>query len=99
MSSPEDRLVWTIEAAKAGTYEVEIEWAQIDANDGNRFQLEVAGRKLEGRFATTGDWANYRRASFGKLELAAGKQQLTLRPVGEVKSELADLRAIKLTPR
>jgi hypothetical protein len=98
MSQPTDRLLWSFEASKAGKFEVHLVWAQVDENDGNRFRIDYSDQQVTGTLPTTGGWDKYRTASFGQVDLAAGPGQLTLRAVGTIKSELADLREIRLVP-
>ena len=96
--SDQDRAVWSIELAKAGKYEVTLDYACHNSNAGNRFVLSVGEAKLTGKVAGTGTWDNYQQVKIGQIELPAGASPLTVRSVGEVRSAMIDLRTIVLKP-
>ena len=48
--------------------------------------------------ATGGDWSNYKQIKVGELRLEPGTQRITLRPDGDVRGALIDLRTIALVP-
>ena len=95
----EDEAAWTLDLAEAGEFDVQIEWAQIDELDGNRFVLDSGAGELRGEFPSTHGWQTYSARSFGTISLDAGRSTLTLRPAGTVKTELADIRRVVLTRR
>jgi putative membrane-bound dehydrogenase-like protein len=88
---------WTVEVPQAATYEVSIETAQVPANAGNRFAIEAGESRVMGEFPSTGDWGRWERHVYGRLTLPAGRQRIVLRPDGPIKSELSDLRDVRLT--
>ena len=96
----DDRVVWSVEVAKEGGYEVWIEWAQIDEYADNPFAVEVegSGRRVTGRLPSTGGWEKYQKKSFGTLQLDAGRQRIVIRADGPIKEELSDLHRIRLAP-
>ncbi|MCH8043021.1 MAG: neutral/alkaline non-lysosomal ceramidase N-terminal domain-containing protein [Planctomycetes bacterium] len=96
--SDQDRAVWSIELAKAGKYEVTLDYACHNSNAGNRFVLSVGEAKLTGKVAGTGTWDNYQQVKIGQIELPAGASPLTVRSVGEIRSAMIDLRTIVLKP-
>jgi hypothetical protein len=75
-----------------------IEWTQIPEYADNPFVIEAGPRRVTGRFPSTGGWGRWQKKPFGRLELAAGRHQITLRPDGPIKGELSDLREIRLVP-
>jgi len=96
---PDDHLVWSLEVPRAGRYEVWLEWAIPERFAGNRFVAETPhGKALSGTVPSTGSFKTFRAQSFGKIELAAGYERLTLRAEGAIRGELADLRRVKLVP-
>jgi putative heme-binding domain-containing protein len=98
-SGPQDHALWRIELAKAGRYEVWLDWACEKSAAGNHYILEAGEQTISGRVESTGRWETYRRARIGNLELPAGKTEVTFRPGEGFKGTLIDLRAIQLVPR
>jgi hypothetical protein len=94
----DDRAVWTIETSKAGKYAVSLEYACGDQGAGNKFQLEAGNHRLTATVASTGGWSNYKQVKVGDIELASGKQQVTLRSAGKINGALLELRAVRLVP-
>ena len=95
---PDDHISWTVEAPKAGKYEVLIEWTQIPEYADNAFAIESGQSRLGGKFPSTGGWGKWQKKRFGAIELTDGQQQIILRPDGPIKGELSDLREIDLIP-
>ena len=65
---------------------------------GNTFVLEAGEGRLTHKVASTGSWDTYREGRVGTLTLAAGEQQVVLRPAGRVSGALLDLKSIRLVP-
>jgi putative heme-binding domain-containing protein len=85
-------------ASKAGKHRVTLLYAAPQEIAGNRFQIELAGKALQGSVLPTAGWNDYRPRDAGVLELPAGEFELTVRSQGEIKGALFDLRAITLAP-
>ena len=84
--------MWTVEVEKAGEYDVWLDWACADESAGNAYVLEGGKEPLRGKVKATGGWDKYRQEKVGTVTLAAGTQRLTLRPDGELRRALMDLR-------
>jgi hypothetical protein len=95
---PDDHVAWLVNVPTAGTYDVVIEWTQTPEYADNAFFVEADSSRLAGRFPSTGGWHRWQRKPFGQIKLAAGQQQIVLRPDGPIKGELSDLREIHLVP-
>ena len=93
-----DRAEWELEVAKAGTYDVWLEYA-LPPGAGGEFVLEAPDSRLQGRSASTGSWERYSTAALGPLTLAAGRQRLVVRAEGEPKDALFDLKSVRIKPR
>jgi putative membrane-bound dehydrogenase-like protein len=98
-SSDDDHARWTIDAPKAGTYDVWLDYACPDAIAGNLYLLETDTDRLSGRIEGTGSWDTYRRVKLGTIQLPAGSQQISFRSDGKLNGDLCDLKAIELDPR
>ena len=97
-SSEDDEAVWSIDVPVAGAYDVMVEWALPTETDGNAIRFSAGGESLTAEVPATGNWDTFRRASFGKLVLQTGKQQLAVRSEGKIRGALIDLKGITLKP-
>jgi len=95
-ASESDRAVWSLVVPKNGRYRVILDYASDNAAAGDRYQLTVAGKTLEGVVEATGTWDNYRQKEIGKTNLPAGTADLVFQSKGRIKSALIDLRGITL---
>ncbi|MGV3772386.1 MAG: neutral/alkaline non-lysosomal ceramidase N-terminal domain-containing protein [Verrucomicrobiales bacterium] len=95
----DDHLVWTAHVARAGKYDVYLDYAAASNSAGNKFALLAGDQTLRGTVAATGaDWSNYKQVRIGQVQLAAGSQRITFRPEGPLRGALMDLRTIALAP-
>jgi putative membrane-bound dehydrogenase-like protein len=94
----DDRVAWTVEVEKAGEYDVWLDWACADESAENAYVLDGGKEPLRGKVKATGGWDRYRQEKVGTVALAAGTQRLGLRPDGELRRALMDLRGIRLVP-
>ena len=94
-----DHAEWDVEVAKGGTYDVTLEWSVDEKNAGNPYAVEAGGSRLEGKVGSTKRWDLFRRETVGQVRLDAGAQKVTLKPNGQFKTALMDLRELRLTPR
>ncbi|MEY4941208.1 MAG: hypothetical protein RIQ93_2943, partial [Verrucomicrobiota bacterium] len=92
-----DHVVWDIEVANAGEYEVQMEWSVSDKSANGAFTLTAGNQPLNGRVAPSGGWESFKTANIGRIRLAAGRQQITLKPAGPLVDGLMDLRELRLT--
>lgn len=96
--SANDRAVWTLEVARAGVFEVSMEWACPEADGHNRLGLETAEARLEIPIGRTGTWDDYRDQAVGRITLPAGRQRLVVRGVPPLRGAILDLRQLRLVP-
>lgn len=94
-----ENATWKVETAGPGVYEVVMEWSVDPKHAGNPFVLEAGEKRLEAKVESSGRWDIFRREKIGQLEMAAGAQTVALKPVGEFKTALMDLREVRLIPR
>ena len=94
-----DHAEWDVEVAKAGTYDLTMEWSVNDENAGNPFVVEAGKQRLEGKVPSTGRWDVYRRQRIGEIRLDAGARRIAFKPNGKFQTALMDLRELRLTPR
>ena len=97
-SSEEDFAAWTLDVPKEGTYVVSMDFACDASSAGNTLRLQTGGESLTTDVPSTGSWELYSYRKVGDLKLEKGKAELTIRSEGPIRSNLIDLRAIRLRP-
>lgn len=95
----DDSAEWRFEAAASGEHEVAVVLAADDESAGDQYILETENSKATGTVRSTGGYETHEAQPAGKLMLKAGPSRLLLRPLGPLKRELADVRAVVLRPR
>jgi hypothetical protein len=97
-TSEDDRVVWVVEPARPGTYNVWLEWACEDSVANNRFVVQSGEQRFLKSIPGTGNWDTYKRQKFGEVTLRLGRQRVTIRPEGPVAGALMDLKSVELIP-
>ena len=93
-----DSIAWRVRDAKAGEYDVWLDYACHPESAGNAFVFTAGGSEARGKVASTGGWDKYQRVKVGRVTLAGGEIRITMQPDGAVHGALLDLRAIELQP-
>jgi len=93
-----DRVEWVVEVAKAGPYDVWLEWSVSDRDAGDPFVFEVGDERVTGTVNKTGGWDTYRKTKIGRMQLKAGSQRAVFKPGGRFETALLDLRQLRLVP-
>lgn len=93
----QDQVMWKVDVAKTGKYDVYLEYSVSDESAGKHFVLEAGEKKLKGKVDKTGSWFTYKTEKIGTVRLREGVQKFTLRS-GDKKEEgsMFDLREVKL---
>ncbi|MDB5389657.1 MAG: putative rane-bound dehydrogenase [Planctomycetaceae bacterium] len=97
-SSHEDFAAWTIDVKRPGVYKVTFDYACENNAAGQTWQLEVGTKSLTGKVAGTGTWDDYRQSPMGEIAVEPGRQRVTLRSMGPLKTPLLDIKGIRFTP-
>ena len=97
-SDVHDRAVWTIDAAKAGRYEMYLDYACSPQASANQFQIRVNGQTLSDVVTFTSSWDAYQNKRIGTIELPDEPVKLTVQSSGPISGYLFDLRTIFLYP-
>ena len=95
----EDIVEWRVELPAAGSYTVHVTLAADDTSAGDFYVVETETGRTRGEVRSTGDYATFREQPAGELALRAGVNRILLRPDGRLKSELADVRGMRLVPK
>jgi putative heme-binding domain-containing protein len=96
--SNDDHAVWSVDVPKAGRYDVVLNFACDPKASGNTYVIALGKARVTGKVLDTGSWDNFRTEKVGQLELAAGVQRVTMRPLDTINYALIDLKAIELVP-
>jgi hypothetical protein len=93
-----DYVVWTVRAAKAGTFTVAVTYAAEAACEGNEYSVAVADQQLGGKVRSTGDRKTFKTEPLGQIKLVkVGDFQIVVRTKGKPKGPgLMSLRAVAL---
>lgn len=95
----QDQVIWKVNIAKAGQYDVYYEYSVSDQEAGKHFMLEAGSRRLKGIVEKTGSWFTYNKAKIGTIRLSAGVQNIVLRSGDKKESgSMFDLREVRLVP-
>lgn len=96
--SREDRATWTIDAPRAGRYELHIDYACAPQATTNRFQIRLNEQRIGSEVQPTGSWDSYRTRKVDIVELPDEPVRLTFEADGPIDGYLIDLRTILLYP-
>ncbi|HZU34430.1 MAG TPA: c-type cytochrome, partial [Gemmataceae bacterium] len=97
-SSADDQAVWTVDVARPGEYEVWFEYACPAGLDVNRYVLQAGDQRMVRKVIGKGTWDDYQVRKVGRIRLAAGNGQITLKSVGPPRGALFDVKSIRLVP-
>jgi len=93
-TNPQDWAEWTFQIRQPGKFKVT---AEVAAMGTSNLRVAVGSTELKGVVPNTGDYGKFTTISVGTLDLKAGRQQLSVRPVEQGWSAV-NLRRITLTP-
>ena len=93
-----DAALWVVEVPRSGRYRVHLDHAMDDKNAGNIWRIESDDGALEGKVKSTGGFDRFVEIDAGTIDLKQGSNRILMRPMGGLKGELIDLRAIRLEP-
>jgi putative heme-binding domain-containing protein len=94
----DDHAIWTMQPARAGSYDLYIQYACDNASAGNTLLLQCGTERIAVKVESTGNWDTYKKIRMGEMTLSAGRQRLTARAQPPLSGALIDLRAIELIP-
>lgn len=93
-----DVALWDISVPIEGKYRAHLLHAMDDKNAGNTYTIESSLSILRGKVESTGGFDQFVEREVGALKLKKGTNRILMRPAGELKGELIDLRSIRLVP-
>lgn len=95
-----DTVIWNIEVAEPGIYEVELEWSVSDEEAGKAIKMLVGDEELVVTIGESGSWETFKTATVGAIEMNEGKHRFTIVPANpDLAGPLFDLRAVRLIPQ
>ena len=93
---PTDTASWTFQVAQPGKYRVSVLQGCGKGSGGSTVALEVGGSKAEFTVEETGHFQRFVPREVGLLELTAGPNTLTVRPLKKKGAAVMDLRRVTL---
>jgi len=93
---PADTASWKFPVAQAGKYRVSVLQGCGKGSGGSTVALETGAAKVEFTVEETGHFQRFVPREVGVLELAAGENTLTVRPVKKKGAAVMDLRRVTL---
>ena len=91
-----DTVRWRIRSPIVRQARVWAEWACDENAAGNSFVIEGVEPVLKGKVGSTGAWSRYQFQLLGTVTIREGESDIVIRPDGELRSALADFRALHL---
>ena len=92
----DDMVRWRIASPVVRQMDVWAEWACDSNAAGNSYVIEGVEPVLKGQVGSTGAWSRYQLQHLGTVTIREGESDIVIRPDGELRSALADLRALHL---
>lgn len=94
-----DEAIWEADIARAGRYDVYLEWSVSDAAAGKSFEFVAGNKKIKSRVEKTGSWFTYNRKKIGTVKLKQGRTQMVLKSGSNSEDgSMFDVRGVKLIP-
>lgn len=95
----QDQIMWKVDVANAGKYDVYLKYSVSDESAGKHFVLEAGKKKLKGKVDKTGSWFTYKTEKIGTVRLPEGVQKFTLKSGAKTEEgSMFDLSQVKLVP-
>jgi len=96
--SESDHAAWSLRAAKAGRYDVWLDWAAQGGGKENQLQLDCGEARLSASVPHTASWDEYHQKKIGQIVLSAGEHRLGVHGQPPLRGAMMDLREICLVP-
>ncbi|HTM47131.1 MAG TPA: arylsulfatase [Bryobacteraceae bacterium] len=94
--NPGESVAWSLDAVKAGEYEVTLSYGCLPENAGGKFRITASGSTLEGAVQATPDRNLFLRRRVGTIHLRQGPAILKFEVVSAPRGELMALNRIWL---
>lgn len=96
-SDPQEYVEWPTACPKGGRYEVEVTYS-CALHAGGEFAVHAGSSIVRAKTQSTGDWQSFTTVKLGTLEVINDNTTLSLRPTGEIRHALMDLKSVRLIP-
>ena len=90
----DDIVRWRIKSPGIREVLVWAEWACDLNSEGSAFYIEGGQPVLKGTVGSTGGWDHYQFGRIGVMTIREGESEIVMRPAGDLKSAMVDLRAL-----
>lgn len=96
-SDSQEYVEWPRGCSKAGKYEVEVAYA-CAPHAGGEFAIHAGSSILRAKTENTGDWQSFTTVKLGTIDVINDNTTLSLRPTGEIRHALMNLKSVRLIP-
>jgi len=96
-SDSQEYVEWPGACPKAGTYEVEVTYS-CALHAGGEFAIHAGSSIVRAKTQSTGDWQSFTTVKLGTLEVINDNTTLSLRPTGDIRHALMNLKSVRLIP-
>jgi len=96
-SDSQEYVEWPTACPKAGRYEVEVTYS-CAPHAGGEFAIHAGSSFARAKTENTGDWQSFTTVKLGTLDVINDNTTLSLRPTGEIRHALMNLKSIRLIP-
>jgi len=96
-SDSQEYVEWPGGCPKAGTYEVEVTYS-CAPHAGGEFAIHAGSSIARAKTQSTGDWQSFTTVKLGTLEVINDNTTISLRPTGEIRHALMNLKSVRLIP-
>ncbi len=96
-SDSQEYVEWPAACPKAGKYEVEVTYS-CAPHAGGEFAIHAGSSTARAKTENTGDWQSFTTVKLGTLDVINDNTTLSLRPTGEIRHALMNLKSVRLIP-
>lgn len=96
-SDSQEYVEWPRACPKAGRYEVEVTYS-CAPHAGGEFAIHAGSSFARAKTENTGDWQSFTTVKLGTLDVINDNTTLSLRPTGEIRHALMNLKSVRLIP-
>ncbi len=96
-SDSQEYVEWPGACRKAGRYEVQVTYS-CAPHAGGEFAIHAGSSIARAKTENTGDWQSFTTVKLGTLEVVNDNTTLSLRPTGEIRHALMNLKSVRLIP-
>lgn len=99
-TNPQDTVTWRTAVAKAGAYEVSLDFGCHDDAAGSEFEVKIGSKTIPGKVTGTGTWKEFKTEVLGSVDLEKSNEVIiTVKATKKPGEAVMNLRSLTLTPK